>query len=286
MNTKQITFFSFVCTVTNNTPTLEAAHFTDGQLKATGVNYTLTDHLGSVRALVDANGTLLKQDDYYPFDSRHVNASYVSSDNRYTFSGKESQDLLDLNTYDFGARMYDSEIGRWMLLDLMLEKYYPFSAYVYCVGIPILYIDPDGESPTVYEAALMAKNIYGDRVALEGGWILARIDEFSASGYRGGLAAANVLATGRNAITFNPAALSYKTKKNLGLPEKAKGSIFNVIVEGELVDYLQSRINMKPEGAKYLLKAHYLFIKSSVNTYLRYKNHSIDTIIKKLEKEK
>lgn len=72
----------------------------------------------------------------------------------------------------------------------------------------------------------------------------------------------------------------------MGLPEKAKGSIFNVIVEGELVDYLQSRINMKPEGAKYLLKAHYLFIKSSVNTYLRYKNHSIDTIIKKLEKEK
>ena len=115
---------SFVYTVTNNTPTLEAAHFTDGQLKATGVNYTLTDHLGSVRALVDANGTLLEQNDYYPFGSRHVNVSYVSSDNRYTFSGKESQDLLDLNTYDFGARMYDSSIARWATVDPLCEDYY------------------------------------------------------------------------------------------------------------------------------------------------------------------
>ena len=80
---------SFVYTVTNNTPTLEAAHFTDGQLKATGVNYILTDHLGSVRALVDANGTLLEQNDYYPFGSKHVNTSYASSENRYTFNEKE-----------------------------------------------------------------------------------------------------------------------------------------------------------------------------------------------------
>ena len=80
---------SFVYTVTNHTPTLEAAHFTDGQLKTTGVNYTLTDHLGSVRALVDANETIQEQNDYYPFGNQHVNANYASGENRYTFNEKE-----------------------------------------------------------------------------------------------------------------------------------------------------------------------------------------------------
>ena len=136
---------SFVYTVTNNIPTLEAAHFVDGQLKATGVNYTLTDHLGSVRALVDANGTLLEQNDYYPFGSQHVNVSYASSDNRYTFSGKESQDLLDLNTYDFGARMYDGGLNKWWQVDPMNESYYSTSPYAYCAGIPIRAIDFQGK---------------------------------------------------------------------------------------------------------------------------------------------
>ena len=135
---------SFVYTVTNNTPTLEAAHLVDGQLKATGVNYTLTDHLGSVRALVAANGTLLEHNDYFPFGSQHVNVSYASSDNRYTFSGKESQDLLDLNTYDFGARMYDGILAKWNTIDPLLEKYYPITPYSYCIGNPIRLMDING----------------------------------------------------------------------------------------------------------------------------------------------
>ena len=76
-------------TVTNHTPTLEATHFTDGQLKAVGVNYTLTDHLGSVRAIVDVNETIQEQNDYYPFGNQHVNTSYASGENRYTFNEKE-----------------------------------------------------------------------------------------------------------------------------------------------------------------------------------------------------
>ena len=141
---------SFVYTVTNNIPTLEAAHFVDGQLKATGVNYTLTDHLGSVRALVDANGTLLEQNDYYPFGSQHVNASYASSDNRYTFSGKESQDLLDLNTYDFGARMYDGNTARWATVDPLCEDYYSLSLYNYCGSNPVINIDVVGTFASPY----------------------------------------------------------------------------------------------------------------------------------------
>ncbi len=132
---------SFVFTVTNNTSVLEAAHFPEGQLKASGVNYALTDHLGSTRAMVDANGTVQQQNDYYSFGSQHVNVSYADNDNRYTFSGKEQQDLLDLNMYDFGARMYDSDIARWGTIDPFAEKWPSIGTYAYCINSPLLLID-------------------------------------------------------------------------------------------------------------------------------------------------
>ena len=133
---------SFVYTVTNGMSTLDAAHFADGQLKSTGVNYVLTDHLGSVRTLVDANGTILEQNDFYPFGSKHTNEAYASnSSNRFLFSGKERQDLLDLNTYDFGARMYDSSIARWAAVDPLCEDCYSLSLYNYCGNNPISFVD-------------------------------------------------------------------------------------------------------------------------------------------------
>ena len=68
----------------------------------------------------------------------------------------------------------------------------------------------------------------------------------------GGLAAANALATNRNAITFNPAALTNDTKMNLHLPNATtKGRIFNVIVQGELVNHIQSKLGLNLEGGIY-----------------------------------
>lgn len=102
----------------------------------------------------------------------------------------------------------------------------------------------------------------------------------------GGLAAANALATDRNAITFNPAALSSFTKKNLHLPNSTtKGRIFNVVVKGEIVNYLQSKAGLKLEGGAFTLNAKYLPGKNNINTFLRMKNHSIDTVIKKIKEE-
>ena len=120
-------------------------HFTNE-----GVRYALTDQLGSVRALIDEDGNVVQQNDYYPFGAKVVRDDYVNADdNRFLFSGKESQELLDLNAYDFGARMYDASLGRWNTVDPLGEKYVNLSPYNYCVNNPLVYVDPNGEDAMI-----------------------------------------------------------------------------------------------------------------------------------------
>ena len=52
--------------------------------------------------------------------------------------------MLDVNTYDFGARMYDSAIARWTCVDPMGEKHINRSPYNYCENNPMAFVDPDG----------------------------------------------------------------------------------------------------------------------------------------------
>jgi RHS repeat-associated protein len=106
---------------------------------------------------------------------------------------------------------------------------------------------------------------------------------FTGHSLGGGLAAANALATGKNATTFNAAALSSATKKTLGL-NNTKGYIFNVVVSGEILNFSQSLAGMKLEGATYMLNASYSLL-PKIRAIQRVNNHSIGTVIKKLDKE-
>jgi RHS repeat-associated protein len=62
----------------------------------------------------------------------------------YKYNGKELQTELDLGWYDYNARMYVPEIGRWGVVDPLAEKYHSWSAYQYVRNNPILRIDPNG----------------------------------------------------------------------------------------------------------------------------------------------
>ena len=100
----------------HNDGTFESTGFGSRRIVATSggmeTRYFLTDHLGSVRQVVAADGSVIEQNDYYPFGKRWAAVAAPISDNRHRFSGKEEQTLGDLGYLDFGARMYDPALGR------------------------------------------------------------------------------------------------------------------------------------------------------------------------------
>lgn len=120
--------------------------------------YSLTDHLGNVRAEFAAHDSgqpeLVQQADYYPFGYTLRREDYGSQlPNRRLFGGKELQDETlagnALDWYDFEARMYDPLIGRFMTTDPLAEKYYSLTPYGYCGNNPMNAYDLHGDSISI-----------------------------------------------------------------------------------------------------------------------------------------
>ena len=88
--------------------------------------------------LVDA----VQKDDYFPFGLTFNHYESTPPENQYKYNGKEEQ--KEWGVIDYGARMYQADLGRWFNLDELAEKYYHASPFIYTLNNPINAVDPDG----------------------------------------------------------------------------------------------------------------------------------------------
>ena len=65
---------------------------------------------------------------------------------RYGFNGKENDKEITGGDLNFGGRIYDSRLSRWLSVDPLQHKYANLSPYNGMGNNPILFIDPDGKT--------------------------------------------------------------------------------------------------------------------------------------------
>jgi RHS repeat-associated protein len=83
---------------------------------------------------------------YYSFGMAQSGRNLNSADYKFGYNGKEKDDEIkgSGNSVDFGARMLDTRVGRWMKTDNLEDKYPGISTYAYVANSPLRCIDPDG----------------------------------------------------------------------------------------------------------------------------------------------
>ena len=101
-----------------------------------------SDHLGSTSYITDDHANITQYDAYLPYGELLVDEHSSSEDMPYKFNGKELDEETGL--YYYGARYMDPKISMWLGVDPLTEKYISVSGYVYCIGNPIRFVDPNG----------------------------------------------------------------------------------------------------------------------------------------------
>ena len=200
---------------------------TDNGIPSFNYVFSYTDHLGNIRlryTKTETQGlTILEENHYYPFGLKHngynsdhkifefndgtntVVLTPVTPNRKetykYKYNGKEFQDELGLNMYDYGWRNYMPDIGRWTQIDPLFndlkfahdindvdpddqEEVYMaiindleigggiyntdnLNPYGYGYNNPVSFDDPDGRCPScIWGAVIGAAVDYGLQVAV------------------------------------------------------------------------------------------------------------------------
>jgi RHS repeat-associated protein len=124
--------------------------------------YEITNHLGNVLATISdvkhgiddpVDGTIdyynpvpLSQQDYYPFGMLMPGRNDVKYEYRFGFNGKENDNEVKGkgNSLDYGARIHDPRLGRFLSVDPITESYPMLTPYQFASNTPISAIDLDG----------------------------------------------------------------------------------------------------------------------------------------------
>ena len=137
--------------------------------------FELSNHLGNVLTTISdrkfghKSGSLndyytadvVSATDYYPFGMEMPNRTYSSPTYRYGFNGKEKDNEAkgEGNQQDYGMRVSDPRLGRFLSVDPITKKYPELTPYQFASNTPIQGIDQDGlEVYYTASGALICKN--------------------------------------------------------------------------------------------------------------------------------
>ncbi|MDR2236364.1 MAG: RHS repeat-associated core domain-containing protein, partial [Chryseobacterium sp.] len=130
--------------------------------------YQYKDQLGNARVSFAQNSAgaleITDTNNYYPLGLNHtggngINSSKIGSYNSYKYNGKE---LQETGMFDYGARFYMPDLGRWGVVDPLAEQMRRHSPYNYAFNNPVNYIDPDGRM------SYNPRSFYGEHSAFNG----------------------------------------------------------------------------------------------------------------------
>ena len=142
--------------------------------------YQYKDHLGNIRVSYSTPNNIvtaadiIEENHYYPFGLKHAGyntnvTSGFTEGLKYKYNGKELQEELGLNVYDYGARNYDSALGRWMNIDPLAEKSRRFSPFSYALNNPVYFIDPDGMTAERFDGVSYSRGHWSDAIRMQSG---------------------------------------------------------------------------------------------------------------------
>jgi RHS repeat-associated protein len=114
---------------------------------ASGLQYLLTDHLGSVVAVTNASGTLTSQQRYLPFGGARSIPNSPIAGTDFTYTGQRMLDSGMGGIMDYKARFYSPYLNRFTQPDSIIPNPanpQTWNRFSYTINNPILYNDPDG----------------------------------------------------------------------------------------------------------------------------------------------
>ena len=127
-----------------------AVYVTEGSTSE--IYYTLTDHLGSIIAIVDEVGDIIEEQSFDAW-GRNRNPSNWTYDNAQPISllcrGYTGHEMLpEFGLVNMNGRMYDPVLGRMLSPDNYVQSpFMPqnYNRYSYAWNNPLKFTDPDGE---------------------------------------------------------------------------------------------------------------------------------------------
>lgn len=244
--------------------------------------YELTNHLGNVLVTITDkklphlnNGTVENYNadistslDYYPFGMLMPEKIFSSNKYMFGFNGKENDNVVIGvgNQQDYGTRIYDTRIGKFLSIDPISTKYPWYTPYQFAGNTPIQAIDLDGlegvTSTRIYvEFKIGVK--FGSKALDE-----ALTEEFSIGGYSISIALTlpNANITGR---------IFYDTKLNIVGIEDLKGEATLIAIKVKIKkgNFVLNNFNFSPGYSSDLGIGEYT--KPSQPSILNIKNKSV-----------